>query len=297
MTYGSLLHAGREKLWKSGVSDYRIDASLLLEHVFGLDSAGWLMKAQDSLEDGAEAARYMELIERRASGEPLQYITGKAWFMGLEFEVDRSVLIPRQDTEVLAGKAAELIKEMSGRRAESTGTSRKDSVKVLDVCTGSGCIVLSLAKMLGSGFSFTGADISDGALAVAGRNRAALGLSPADAAFIKSDLFENISGTYDMIISNPPYIRTGDIPHLMREVRDHEPREALDGGEDGLLFYRRLASEGASRLTEGGILIVETGWDEGPEVRDIFGSCGFSGINIVKDLAGDDRVVYGRRDV
>ena len=154
MTYASLLHAGREVLWKNGVQDYRLDASLLLEHVFGLDTAAFFMKAREPVGNGPEAAHFLALIERRASGEPLQYITGSAWFMGLEFEVDESVLIPRQDTEVLAGTAMELL---NGR----------GSARVLDVCTGSGCIVLSLAKLLGGEFIFTGADISESALEVA----------------------------------------------------------------------------------------------------------------------------------
>ena len=289
MTYASLLHAGRERLLLSGVPDCRLDAALLLEHVFGLDTAAFLMKTRNPVENDAGAARFMELIERRASGEPLQYITGKAWFMGLEFAVNENVLIPRQDTEVLVETAMELLKGKSA--------PQQDPVRILDVCTGSGCIILSLAKLLGEGYIFTAADISAGVIETAAQNREALGLSPEKVTFIQSDLFENISGTYDMIISNPPYIRSGDISGLMREVRDHEPRQALDGGEDGLRFYRRLAAEGEGRLSPGGLLIVETGWDEGPEVQEIFASCGFSGIDIVKDLAGDDRVVYGRKNV
>ena len=224
-----------------------------------------------------EWERYCELAEKRLARVPLQHLTGEQEFMGLPFRVTPDVLIPRQDTEHLVEEALACCE---GRR-------------VLDMCTGSGCIAISIAR-LGKPASVTGADISEAALAVAGDNAARLG---ADVAWVKSDMFAGIDGEFDVIVSNPPYIPPEQIEGLEPEVKDHEPRLALYGGEDGLDYYRTLVTEGAKHLRparngeEGGILIVEIGFDQGVSVPALFREAGFTGVRVRKDYAGLDRVV------
>ena len=194
--------------------------------------------------------------------------------MGLPFFVNESVLIPRQDTEVLVETALAMM---------------KPECRLLDMCTGSGCILLSLAK-LGTVAEGVGVDISEGALKVAERNRENLGLP--QVRLVHSNLFESVEGVFDMIVSNPPYIPTEDIEDLMREVRDHEPHLALDGSKDGLLFYRKLAEESGRYLVPGGSLLFEIGYDQGGAVSQLLDQAGFKDIHVKKDLAGLDRVVY-----
>ncbi len=197
--------------------------------------------------------------------------------MSFDFEVGPCVLIPRFDTEVLVGEALAAVGEDS---------------EVLDMCTGSGCIAISVA-LLSRVRSVTGADISETALLFAERNRARLGAD--NVKFIKSDMFGKISGTYDMILSNPPYIKSADIEGLMSEVKDCEPRLALDGHEDGLFFYRILAKEGFGHLKPGGHIIMETGCEQAAQVCELLEQYDYTDIRVVKDLAGLDRVVRGRR--
>ena len=204
----------------------------------------------------------------------MQYLTGSTEFMGLPFFVNESVLIPRQDTEVLVETALAMM---------------KPECRLLDMCTGSGCILLSLAK-LGTVAEGVGVDISEGALKVAERNRENLGLP--QVRLVHSNLFESVEGVFDMIVSNPPYIPTEDIEDLMREVRDHEPHLALDGSKDGLLFYRKLAEESGRYLVPGGSLLFEIGYDQGEAVSQLLDQAGFKDIHVKKDLAGLDRVVY-----
>ena len=204
----------------------------------------------------------------------MQYLTGSTEFMGLPFFVNESVLIPRQDTEVLVETALAMM---------------KPECRLLDMCTGSGCILLSLAK-LGTVAEGIGVDISEGALKVAERNRENLGLP--QVRLVHSNLFESVEGVFDMIVSNPPYIPTEDIEDLMREVRDHEPHLALDGSKDGLLFYRKLAEESGRYLVPGGSLLFEIGYDQGGAVSQLLDQAGFKDIHVKKDLAGLDRVVY-----
>ncbi|MBR3397244.1 MAG: peptide chain release factor N(5)-glutamine methyltransferase [Lachnospiraceae bacterium] len=212
------------------------------------------------------------LAKRRLNGEPVQYITGSADFYGRAFHVEPGVLIPRFDTENLVSRALELCSE-------------NDSV--LDLCTGSGCIIVSLCcenKTLRG----TGSDISDKALAAARKNAEKYS---AGCAFVKSDLFENIDGKYDMIVSNPPYIRTADIQNLETEVKDHEPAAALDGGPDGLKYYRRIAAEAPAYLNAGGRLCLEIGFDQAEEVKQILEDTGFVRIEVSRDIAGNERVI------
>lgn len=244
----------------------------------GMTLSDWLMRSGERMKD-AEADRFAELVGRRAGREPLQQITGVQGFMGLSFRVTRDTLCPRPDTEVLVEQALPLC----------------DGADVLDMCTGTGCIAISLMK-LSKARSVTAADISEEALAVAKDNAARNG---ADVTWILSDMFEKADGIYDVIVSNPPYIDREQMEHLMPEVKDYEPRTALYGGEDGLTFYRILTAEGAKHLRaagpdrKGGYLIVEIGYDQGVTVPELFRANGFSEVKVIKDYAGNDRVVVG----
>ena len=284
-TYAGLLKAGtdyirQEAISRTAVSDAANDAWYLMEHVFGMNRTEYYMIMNGQIGEMKQetADRYLELVKRRAAGEPLQYITGIASFMGLDFYVTPSVLIPRQDTEILAQKALDLM---------------QNGYNVLDMCSGSGCIALALAYHF-KGITCTGADISGEAISIAEKNRDRLMLP--QVGFVRSDLFENISADYDMIVSNPPYIRTADIQGLDPEVKDHEPVLALDGSDDGLAFYRRLAAQAADHLKAGGCLIMETGMDQADDVCSILKASGYKDTEVIKDLAGLDRVVLCRSE-
>jgi len=212
----------------------------------------------------------------------LQHLTKVQEFMGLPFYVNRHVLIPRQDTELLVETA---LAALDGQ-----------SVRILDMCTGSGCILISImahSRSAPGQISGTGADISAEALAVAAANARNLQVA---AEFIESDLFENVSGLYDIIVSNPPYIRTADIDRLAIEVKNHDPLLALDGKADGLFFYREIVKQSREYLVKGGRLIMEIGCDQGLDVSRMMTAQGFSDVIVKKDLAGLDRVVSGVYD-
>jgi release factor glutamine methyltransferase len=279
-----LLKEGTELLEQCGIMEARLDAWLLLEYVLGKNRA-WFLAHQDETADEKTEETYAALLDRRAQHIPLQHLTGTQEFMGLTFRVNAHVLIPRQDTEVLVEEA--LARLRSG-------------MHVLDLCTGSGCIAISLDR-LGPGSGQTAekpvidaADISAEALAVAAENVQALN---ADVRLIQSDLFSEITGSYDMIVSNPPYIRTDEIETLSEEVRIHEPYGALDGKADGLYFYREIIRQSSSYLADGGWLLFEIGCDQGASVSELLGKAGYEEIQIIKDLAGLDRVVLGRRRI
>ena len=305
---------GRERLRQAGVPEADLDAWYLLEYVTGISRASYLMEPDREMTE-RQSSRYEECISKREQRVPLQHITGEQEFMGLTFRVDENVLIPRQDTETLVEQALEILKK--GQLPRSGG-----KLHILDLCTGSGCILLSVLHyadkrdtgrydagqcdpgMYDSGkrdagdpagvpeeIEGTGADISEKALSIAGQNADALGIR---AEFIRGDLFENIRGQYGMILSNPPYIRSAEIDALQEEVRLHDPREALDGREDGLYFYRRITDEAREHLLPGGWLIFEIGYDQAEEVSGLMRSAGYTEVRVKKDLAGLDRVVYGR---
>ena len=278
ITPSELIGRAEQLLRENGCRDADTDAYLLYEYVFGKDRIDYMLHKTEPLREEAQAQirTYEDLVRRRAEGIPLQYLTGTAWFMGLPFSVDSSVLIPRADTELLAETALEYLPE---------GGS------VLDLCTGSGCIILSLAK-LGSPARAVGSDLSAAALKIAERNRANLGLE--HVVLIESNLFEHVQGRYDMIVSNPPYIPSGQIPYLMREVSCHEPYMALDGSEDGLIFYRQIARQAGDYLVPGGRLILEIGYDQAEAVSSLLKEAAFTDIVVKKDLAGLDRLVMGR---
>ena len=281
-TWGALLAAGQNRLKEVGIEEYSLDAWYLFERAFGISRMRYLMcsveKADPSV-DGLE--EYAKAIERRATREPLQHILGNQEFMGLEFYVNRHVLIPRQDTETLVETVLEAHKEKQ--------------LSVLDMCTGSGCIAISLAK-LGGYESVDAADISAEALKVAERNAETIA-GPGAVKFRHSDLFgafDPVQDRYDVIVSNPPYIPSEVIEGLEPEVRDFEPRNALDGTEDGLFFYRKLAEECGSFLKENGAVYFEIGHDQGEAVANLLTAHGFKDTKVIKDLAGNDRVVCGR---
>jgi len=273
MTFRTLNKVGSDILEKAGVLDAGIDAYYLLEWVCKIDRNYYLLHADEEVGPEKEN-EYMHYLKKRSERIPLQYITGEQEFMGFTFHVNPNVLVPRQDTEILVDEAR---KRLTGKE------------KVLDVCTGSGCIIISLKKLVPE-IDANASDVSKQALAVAKENARNLDVA---VNFMRSDMFSQITGKYDMIVSNPPYIRTEEIGHLMPEVRDYEPVMALDGMEDGLFFYRQLASDSKRFLNQGGTLIMEIGCDQADDVSLLLENEGFNDIKVVKDLAGLNRVVIG----
>ncbi|MBR5336992.1 MAG: peptide chain release factor N(5)-glutamine methyltransferase [Lachnospiraceae bacterium] len=281
MRYWELQEKGRKALKEAGVSEWETDAFILFEHAAGLDRSAYLLRQSEEA-SGETEGEYMSLVSRRSEGVPVQYITGHACFMGLDFQVNGDVLIPRFDTEVLV--------ETVLSHLPASG-----EVDILDMCTGSGCIAVSLSvlgRKKGCGLNVYASDISEEAVHVAKKNAEANG---ADIMFFQADLFENMTGVFDIIVSNPPYIRTAEIEELDDTVRDHEPRRALDGDEDGLRFYREITKDSLKHLKNNGLLFYEIGYDQGKDVEMIMGKAGFKDVCIVKDLAGLDRVIWGRR--
>lgn len=306
MTYREWLAQAAKCFSEHGIDDPGADAWLLLSHVTGIDRLYYSLNGGKEI-PAEKLAGLEELIKRRCSRIPVQQLVGEAWFMGYPFYVNEHVLIPRQDTEVLAEYVLGVLAEKSGRRnpdvriggqgkcgpqktgEESAGPVRP--LRLLDLCTGSGCLLLGILKET-TGISGTGTDISPKALAVARKNAARLGV---EASFLQSDLWERIEGAYDVIVSNPPYIARKVIRGLAPEVREHEPLLALDGGEDGLDFYRRIVGQAAEYLKDDGTLSVEIGYDQGEAVADLMEKNGFTEIQVIPDLAGLDRVVAGKR--
>lgn len=273
MTFREAISFGEEKLNIAGIEDAKNDAWLLLTFVCKIDRTFYYVHMDDSMSVEQEA-EYESVLNKRAEHVPLQYITGEQEFMGLPFRVSDAVLIPRQDTETLVEEALKVI---------------RPGMKVLDMCTGSGCILISILKNVvdveGAGF-----DISKQAINVAKENAK---LNNVTATFERSDLFEDVSDTYDVIVSNPPYIPTDVIGGLMPEVAVYEPIQALDGKEDGLHFYRRIIASASEYLKPEGMLLFEIGHDQGEAVSGLMTEAGFTGVRVVKDLAGNDRVVIG----
>lgn len=311
-TLTGLLKKGQMILAQAGIGEAGLDAWLLLEYTTGKSRAYYFAHGEEGVTEET-ADRYLELIGRRAGHIPLQHLTHQAFFMGYEFYVDENVLVPRQDTEVLVESALECLKAANSDR----------NPHILDMCTGSGCILISLLKEL-PGACGTGVDLSEKALEVAVRN--AQTLEVADRAeFVRSDLFENAyftsgslwqegnkeadfiqdkeyennhgnhSTAYDMIISNPPYIPTAEIEDLMEEVKLHDPRMALDGMEDGLYFYRKITERAWDFLIPGGWLLYEIGCSQGKDVKALLEEQGFVNTEIRQDLCGLDRVVLGQK--
>ena len=325
MTYRELLLEASNKLKDNGILEYENDAWLLFEFIFDMSRHQYFMKMNDTVSDEEMIRQYRETIELRAGRMPVQYITETQSFMGLTFHVNENVLIPRFDTEVLVDKALKVLEEMwaarmatkdidkaSGKSGEEQVEPHMQSLRVLDMCTGSGCIAISIAKLSKVPVEVTAVDVSPAALEMAKCNGDFHDVS--NVKFIESNLFEKINenkenicgknskecGTmgasplYDMIISNPPYIPSKVVEGLMPEVRDHEPRLALDGTEDGLWFYRKITEESTKYISEQGYLLYEIGCEQGESVSQIMAECGYTDIEVIKDLAGLDRNVIGR---
>ena len=278
-TFHELLTQGTQLLMNAGIEEARLDAWLLLEYTADISRA-WYYAHPESEVNEKIVSEYLSLCQKRAEHIPLQHLTHQACFMGYDFYVDERVLVPRQDTEVLAEEALHQLRNIRNPR-------------ILDMCTGSGCLLLSLLMELPDATG-TGVDISEAALAVAERNRKNLELEKR-AVLVQSDTFSgdyfqknsgNISLEYDMLISNPPYIPTEDIGKLMEEVRFHDPVLALDGREDGLYFYRRITEQAGKYLKPGGWLMYEIGCEQGTDVSAIMQGEGFTEVTVKKDLAG-----------
>lgn len=276
MKYGECYEKGKRTLAEAGIEEAGLDARLLLEYVCGTNRNDLLVHGDREVSSEQETS-YLSLIQRRAERIPLQQLTGVQDFMGMEFEVSEHVLIPRQDTEILVEEA---LREL------------RDGMDILDMCTGSGCILISLLRY-SNDCTGVGADISGEALKTAEENARKLLAPDKQVRFVESDLFGAVNGMYDMIVSNPPYIPSGVIGSLQPEVRDHEPLSALDGGEDGLYFYHRITEECGKYLKPGGMLFYEIGFDQGAAVSEILSQAGFGEIRVIKDYAGLDRVVSG----
>ncbi len=297
MTCREALEAGVRRLEAAGVPDAEWDAFCLWERASGQSRAAYLTHRGEAAETAwLEAFRCLtDLREKRV---PLQHILGEAWFMGLPFYVNEAVLIPRPETELLAER---VLRDWSGRktveavhgggRPAAAGNAGTQGLRLLDMCTGSGCLAVSLA-VLGHFDRVAAADISPEALAVARRNAERNG---AAVDFFQGDLFGGLpaGSTYQVLVSNPPYIPTGQLEALMPEVREHDPQLALDGGADGLDFYRRLAREAVPFLAPGAWVYWEIGWDQGPAVSRILEEAGYRRVQVLPDLAGKDRMVTG----
>ena len=284
MKYKDIYLWGRENLEKAGITEFELDARLLLEHICHTNRNTLLVHGDKEV-TGEEEQEYREAIALRSSRIPLQHITGVQEFMGLEFKVNKHVLCPRQDTECLVEEVMRYL---------------HDGNRILDMCTGSGCILLSLLHY-SNHCSGIGVDISKEALKVASENVLNIASmkrpNPWDEKTVEllhSDLFAEVpKEKFDIIVSNPPYIASSVIPTLMEEVREHEPMFALDGMEDGLFFYRKIVAESRNYLAKEGMLFFEIGHDQGQAVSEMMEKAGFKEVNVVKDFAGLDRVVYG----
>lgn len=272
MTYKEVYESGVNKLKENDCKEAVLDARLLLEYICNTNRND-LLAHGDRAVSAEELVQYITCLERRSKGEPLQYITGEQDFMGLTFKTHESTLIPRQDTECLVEEAMMHL---------------HDGMRILDMCSGSGCVLLSLLKYSNDCIG-VGAELHPEAVALARENAENLGI---EATFIESDLFGQVEGKYDLIVSNPPYIESEVIETLDREVREHEPMSALDGGADGLDFYRKITEDARKYLSRGGKIFYEIGYNQAEAVSDILRRNGYIDIVVKKDLAGLDRVVY-----
>ena len=298
MKLRDILEEGKKLLSKSKIEDAEYDATEILLNLLDMDMARFLFECEDDLEKKYDTSsisnlvnEFDELINARANHYPLQYILGETYFLGLRFNVDRDVLIPRADTETLVEKVM--------------ADNQDKNISILDMCTGSGCIAVSLSA-LGNYKLVVGTDISDEALEIAAKNADEL-IVDNDMVdemnkhiyFLKSDMFKNLKklneklgiSTFDIITVNPPYIRTDDIKKLQVEVRDYEPRLALDGDKDGLKYYKEIANEAKDYLNKAGKIYLEIGYDQANDVKKLFENKGYTHIETVKDLGGNDRVI------
>ena len=274
MTYREAIVLGEKNLQQADIADAKTDSWLLLAMACKIDHTYYYMHIDEEMSE--EQVREFEvLIRKRAERVPLQYITGEQEFMGLTFHVNSNVLIPRQDTETLVEEAIKVI---------------KPGMKVMDMCTGSGCVLISILKNAHD-VEGIGYDISKQAINVAKENAK---FNEVPAVFERSDLFEDVvENDFDMIVSNPPYIPTDVVATLMPEVSQFEPREALDGKGDGLYFYSKILEQCKNYMKPDGYILFEIGCEQGDAVSTMMRLAGFSEVRVIKDLARNDRVVMG----
>jgi release factor glutamine methyltransferase len=275
MNYKDCLEKGTENLERAGITEAKLDARLLLEYVCKTDHSTLFAHPDREVSDDEENL-YEGFIARRVKREPVAYILGSMGFMGLSFDVSKDVLIPEQDTEILVEEALRFC---------------EDKMRVLDLCTGSGCIALSILNYTNETEALC-TDISEKAISVAKGNAEKMGLSER-VEIVMTDLFPGKEvGKFDILVSNPPYIRSSVIDSLAPEVKDYEPRLALDGAEDGLVFYRRIAENAEDYLYSGAYIFLEIGYDQGDEVKELLEKQGkYHDIEVIKDYSGNDRVV------
>lgn len=274
MTYREAIVLGEKNLQQADIADAKTDSWLLLAMACKIDHTYYYMHIDEEMSE--EQVREFEvLIRKRAERVPLQYITGEQEFMGLTFHVNSNVLIPRQDTETLVEEALKVI---------------KPGMKVMDMCTGSGCVLISILKNAHD-VEGIGYDISKQAINVAKENAK---FNEVPAVFESSDLFEDVvENDFDVIVSNPPYIPTDVVATLMPEVSQFEPREALDGKGDGLYFYSKILEQCKNYMKQDGYILFEIGCEQGDAVSTMMRLAGFSEVRVIKDLARNDRVVMG----
>lgn len=278
---------------KAGCLDPKVDSEELYSFLTGLDKVEIFVRGEEEVDPETER-KYFKLIRKREERIPLQHITGEQEFMGFRFYVSEDALIPRQDTETLVVEAARALRDNPAKKPGFFERLRgKGNREILDLCCGSGIIGVSL-KRISEGLDLTASDVSEGAVALAERNAR---LNRVEGEFLQGDLFEPVKDRkFDMILSNPPYIKTNMIGLLQDEVKDHEPRIALDGGKDGLDFYRRIVEQAPDHLKKDGFLMLEIGHDQGEELKTMIGRTGkFRDLIVLKDLGGRDRVVSCRR--
>lgn len=275
---GELIRLSAQYLSEKGCDSPRLDAEVLLAHVLGVSRVELYLNLDKPL-NNQEVDDYRILIGRRGQRIPVAYLTGRKEFYSLPLTVQPGVLIPRPETELLVEKVIELTADFLGQ---------KDPVSILDLGTGSGAIALALACE-SSSIRVTAVDISPTALQTAEHNAEQLGVGD-QIRIVQSDLFENVDGTYAVICSNPPYIPSQELLNLQPEL-SVEPAVALDGGEDGLIFYGRIMDQAASFLKQPGFVVLEIGWDQGDAVREIGETRGFQWLETIPDYAGLDRVV------
>ncbi|MDA8239801.1 MAG: peptide chain release factor N(5)-glutamine methyltransferase [Nitrospiraceae bacterium] len=286
------LKSSTEYLEEAGIEDAFADAEILTFDAAGADRLAAYMENPEITKELLSKIR--RLIRRRAKGEPLQYIVGHVDFLGLTIYVGKGVLIPRPETELLAEEAIRTVQSSKFKVQSPKSSSRQRStipaLRILDLCSGTGCIALAIAKATPDA-DVCGTDVSRAALRFAKKNAEVNEIE--NVSFLEGSLFAPILGSalFDLIVSNPPYIISADIPRLQREIKDWEPLEALDGGTDGLDFYRKIFADAAGHLRPGGAVLCELGFGQAAAVKEIAQKSGFRDISVNKDYAGIDRIL------
>ena len=261
-------------LKENNFDTYSLDVEVLLMNVTGFSKTQLYLNTDYTLKT-EEYEKFKKFFNRRLKNEPIAYIIEKCEFMGMDFLLNNHTLIPRPDTEILVEKAIEIINKNNFNNA-------------LDIGTGSGAIAISLAKYCN--INVTALDINNEAIEMAKKNASMNKVKNIE--FIQSDIFEKINNKYDIIVSNPPYIKTEDIKTLEKNVKDYEPILALDGGKSGLIFYEKITNNAIKYLNKNGYLMFEIGYDQAKEVKNIMENNNFYNITVLKDLSGLDRVVF-----